>query len=576
MGHVESHPSEQKLAAVWDLAGDAMLFLDPEGVLDCNGAAQRLFGIDSREHAIGMPLHAFAPPTQADSRSSAEVFADGMRKVIASGAGRFDWEFRRPDGSTLVLDVILHALQMGGGRIAHGIFRDVTAQRAAARQLELDRLAAEGRLRHLSRHDALTGLANRSLFLEEGQQRLDAADRPDRVCLLCLDIDNFSRLNEALGHAAGDDALCAVGERLRSFVGPADLLARLGNDEFALLLADCGADAVAAIAGRLVAEQERPLSIGGQRFNVTVSVGIACACAPERSVESLMQQAAVARGVARRSGRGGWQIFAETMNAGMRDRWQLECELRTALQREQFVLHYQPQVDLSSNRITGVEALLRWQNPRLGLLAPNRFIGLAEDAGLIEPIGEWVLFEACRQGRRWLADGLAPVRMSVNVAARQFQRQSLTRLVERALDEAHLPPEGLELEMTESTFMEGSTDTIGILADLRDRGVSLAIDDFGTGYSSLSYLKHFPLDRLKMDRSFVRDIDRDPDDLAIARTVINLGHVLRLHVIAEGVETVAQLDLLRQHGCDEAQGYHFARALPVADIEILLGRPALH
>ena len=576
MGHGEQHSSEKKLEAIWEHAGDAMVFLDADGLLDCNDAALRLFGIDSREHAIGLPLHAFAPPTQADGRPSAQAFADGRRKVIESGAERFDWQFRHADGSTLVLDVILHAVQMGGGQVVHGIFRDVTEQRRAARELETARLAAESSLRHLSRQDALTGLPNRSLFLEEGQRRIDAGRQPDRVCLLCIDVDNFRRVNEALGQTVGDGALRAVGARLRHFAGSADLLARLGSDEFALLLTDCSADAAEGIARSLVAEQEQPLTVGDRRFNVTVSVGIACLGAPAQSLESLMQQAATAMNVARQNGRGGWQMFAETMNVGMRDRWRLESDLRTALERRQFVLHYQPQVDLPSNRIIGVEALVRWQNPRLGLVAPDRSIALAEEAGLIESIGEWVLFEACRQSQRWLASGLTPVRMSVNVAARQFQRASLTALVGRALGEASLAPEWLELEMTESTLMEGSSDTISILSALRDQGVSLALDDFGTGYSSLSYLKRFPLDRLKLDQSFVRDIDCDPDNLAIASAIINLGHTLRLTVIAEGVETVAQLDLLRRHQCDQAQGFHFARALPAADMGVLLGRPALH
>jgi diguanylate cyclase (GGDEF)-like protein/PAS domain S-box-containing protein len=575
MGHVKQSSCEQKLKAVWELAGDAMVFLDADGLLDCNDAALRLFGIDSREHAIGRPLHAFAPPTQADGRLSAQVFADGRLRVIASGVERFDWHFRRADGATLVLDVILHAVQMGGGEIVHGVLRDVTAQRLAAREVEIARLAAESSLRHLSRQDALTGLPNRSLFLEEGQRRLDAVRQPDRACVLCVDVDNFRRVNEVLGVTVGDGALRAVGERLRHFVDSTDLLARLGSDEFALLLTDCSADGAAEIARRLVAEQEQPLMVDDQLFSVTVSVGVACLGAPTQSLEALLQQAAMAMNVARQNGRGGWQMFAETINAGMRDRWQLEHELRTALERRQFVLHYQPQVDLRSNWIVGVEALVRWQNPRLGLLPPYHFIALAEEVGLIESIGEWVLFEACRQNQRWLANGLTPVRMSVNVAARQFQRTSLTALVGRALAEARLAPEWLTLEMTESTLMEGSSDTIGILSDLRDQGVSLAIDDFGTGYSSLSYLKLFPLDRLKVDQSFVRDIDCDPDNLAIAGAIINLAHTLRLTVIAEGVETVAQLDLLRQQRCDQAQGFHFARALPAADMEVLLGSPAL-
>ena len=574
MSHATQSSSEQKLKAIWELAGDAMVFLDADGLLDCNDAALNLLGIASSEHAVGMPLAGFAPRYQSDGRASAQVFAEGRLKVIASGVERFEWDFRRTDGETLLLDVILHAVQMGGGQVVHGILRDVTAQRLAAREVDVARLAAESSLRHLSRQDALTGLPNRSMFLEEGQRRLDAAGDPQRVCLLCIDVDNFRGVNDALGEAAGDGALREIGERLRRFAGPADLLARLGSDEFALLMTDCGADAAAEIARLLIAEHERPLAIGEHPFSVTVSVGIASLGVPAQSLETLMQQAATAMNVARQGGRGSWRMFADTMHAGMRDRWRLESELRSAIRDRQLVLHYQPQVDLKSNRIVGVEALLRWHNPRLGFLEPERFIVLAEEAGLIDSIGEWILFEACRQSRRWLAKGLQPVRMSVNVVARQFQ-DTLPTLVERALVEAGIGPEWLTLEMVESTLMDHSSKTLGILSALREQGVALAIDDFGTGYSSLAYLKRFPLDHLKIDQSLIHGIERHADDLAIVGAVINLGHTLRLTVVAEGVENPAQVDLLRRHGCDQAQGFHFARALPAADAEVLLARSAL-
>ncbi len=566
--------SEQKLKAVWELAGDAMVFLDGDGLLDCNDAALRLLGLDSSEHAVGMPLSSFAPETQADGRPSAQVFAEARLAVIRSGVERFEWKFRRADGETLVLDVILHAVDMGGGQIVHGIFRDVTAQRAAAHGVEIARQAAESSLRHLSRQDALTGLPNRSLFLEEGQRKLDAAGDGAGVCVLCIDVDNFRRVNEALGETIGDAALRAIADRLRQCVGGGDLLARLGSDEFALLSCDCSADGAARLAQRIVGALEQPLAVREHRFSVTASVGIAGPAVRALGLEALMQQAATAVDVARQNGRGSFQAFAESMHAGMRDRWQLESELKSAIAKRQLVLHYQPQVALESNRIVGVEALLRWRNPRLGLLDPERFIPLAEEAGIIESIGEWILFEACRQSRAWLAKGLRPVRMSVNVVARQF-KSDLPPLVERALLEARIGPEWLTLEMVESTLMDHSDETIAILSALRDRGVALAIDDFGTGYSSLSYLKRFPLDHLKIDQSLIQGIDHHADDLAIVGALINLGHTLRLTVVAEGVEAATQLELLRRAGCDQAQGFYFARAVPAADAEVLLARSAL-
>ena len=361
--------------------------------------------------------------TQADGRSSSQVFAEGRLKVIASGVERFDWEFQPPGGETLLLDVILHAVQMGGGQIVHGILRDVTAQRLAAREVDIARLAAESSLRHLSRQDALTGLPNRSLFLDEGQRRLDAIARAAIASACsCIDVDNFRGLNDALGEAVGDGVLRAVGERLRRFAGPADLLARLGSDEFALLLTDCSADA----AGR-----DRPppdCSAGTAAHDRRASIE-----RDRRRRHCLSRRAGAkprgldAAGVdrdERRVARAGVAVggcfpkrcapacaIAGSSKANCAWRWSSGNSC----------LHYQPQVELQSNRIVGVEALLRWHNPRLGFLEPVRFIALAEEAGLIESIGEWMLFQACRQSGRWLAKGLTPVRMSVNVVASPVQ-----------------------------------------------------------------------------------------------------------------------------------------------------------
>jgi len=276
---------------------------------------------------------------------------------------------------------------------------------------------------------------------------------------------------------------------------------------------------------------------------------------------------------AREKGRGAWQMFAETLHAVIRDRWQLEGELRTALERRQFVVYYQPQVDLASGRIVGAEALVRWQNPRLGLVDPDRFIGLAEEVGLIEPIGEWVLFEACHQNQLWLEKGLPPVRMAVNVAARQFQRASLPVLVRRALVEARLPPERLTLEMTESTLMESSSDAIGILSDLREQGVSLALDDFGTGYSSLGHLRKLPIDILKIDKSFVDGAGAASEEQQMMPAIIDLGRMLKMETVAEGIERPEQFMRLRVLDCDLGQGFLFAKPVSANEIETLLKTP---
>lgn len=563
-------PEQRKLQAVWEHAGDAMLFLDRDGVLDCNDAGLRLFGLESGDSLLGQPLHAFAPACQPDGNTSQQAFADGVRQTLRTGCERFEWVFQRNDRSPLILDVILHAVQMGGGQVAHGIFRDVTLQRQAARQLELNRQRTEARLHHLAHHDGLTGLPNRAQFMAEGRRLLSAPHPSGSVCLLSLDIDNFSAINDGLGHAIGDQLLREVATRIQRHLPGSHLAARLGGDEFAVLLPGWGADETTALAQRLSADICVPIEAGRHRLSITSAIGISHVRDRLPDLESLMQQADIAMHVAKQAGRGNCRLFAEDLHAHVRDRLSLESHLQGALERREFELYYQPQIDLPSRAIVGVEALIRWNHPLLGRVSPDRFIPLAEHTGLIEHIGEWVLREACRQNVAWQQGGIAPLRMSVNVSARQFQRPRLQSAVAQALAETGLAPDLLELELTESTLMEALTPTMQSLSALRNLGVTLAIDDFGTGYSSLAYLKRFPIDRLKLDRSFVSEIDRDPDYLAIAHAVIHLGHNLRLGVIAEGVETRSQLDLLQRHQCEQAQGFLFAHPLSARDMETML------
>lgn len=559
--------AERKLKAVWDYSSEAMAFLDGDGFLDCNDAGRLLFGFAEREAFLGRTLAHFALDAQPDGRPAAEVVDGNLRKAVERGHARFECLFRRADGSGtgFMADIVVHPIELGGGRIVHAIFRDVTQRWERERDAREAKEAAEDRLRRVENFDALTGLPNRESMLRTIGEAVGAPGSP-RLALLILDIGDFRTINDSLGRETGDRLLVAVARRLRTALASGDAVARVGGDEFAVLLAGGGAAAAERVAERLAGELSTPLIIGSHRLAVTPAIGISRFPGDARDADEMLKHADTAMYCAKADGRGGCRVFEPRMTTGAFERLTLEGELRRAVEQQAFELHYQPQVDLETGRVVGLEALIRWPHPQLGLLPPARFIPLAEQTGLIVPIGEWVMREACRQLGRWKAAGLPAVRVAVNVSARQFRSGDLADTVARVLAE-HPTGEGqLELEFTEGILMEQTEATVAILAQLRGMGVRMSVDDFGTGYSSLAYLRRFPLDALKLDRSFVADIDSDADNQAIARAVISLGHSLRLEVIAEGVETTAQLELLRAQGCDQAQGFLFARPAPAGEI----------
>jgi diguanylate cyclase (GGDEF)-like protein len=420
------------------------------------------------------------------------------------------------------------------------------------------------RLEHQATHDILTGLANRSLLNERMRQAMAHAQRQGTVmAVVFLDLDQFKFVNDTLGHTAGDELLKHAAERLRACVRDGDTVARLGGDEFVLLLAaQPHVPAVSHAVERVLSTMAQPYRMLGKEFTTTCSIGVSLFPRDGTDVETLLKHADAAMYRAKALGRNGFHFFTAEINAALSERLSLERDLRRAIQAREFHLHYQPKVALGSGALTGAEALVRWAHPELGLLSPARFIPLAEETGLILPLGEWILRQACLRARAWLDAGLDLKLISVNISARQFEQQDLVRRVADVLGATGLPPACLELELTESMMMAHAEEYIERLNALKTLGVQLSVDDFGTGYSSLSYLKRFPVDRLKIDRSFVRDIVTDPDDAAIAQAVIRLGQILGLAVTAEGVETDEQLDFLRRHGCDEAQGYYFSPPLP--------------
>jgi len=437
-----------------------------------------------------------------------------------------------------------------------------------------ERQRYEETIRHQAFHDALTGLPNRMLFKDRLALEIARAKRNKQMlAVLFLDLDRFKLVNDTLGHDMGDQMLKIIARRLVGYVREDDTVARLGGDEFTVLLPEIlQAENAVKVARKILRAIREPVHIGVHELYISTSIGIALYPNDGEDAESLLKNADTAMYRAKENGKNNYQLYTAAMNAKAFERLAMENGLRRALDRNEFVVYYQPKVNMNTGKIIGMEALVRWQIPGRGLILPGDFIPLAEDTGLIVPIGEWVLRTACAQNKTWQDAGLPPLRVAVNLSARQFQLQNLVEVVSRILRETGLEPRWLELEITESVAMQNAEYTVKMLHELKDMGIQLAIDDFGTGYSSLNYLKRFPISKLKIDKSFVSEIGTEQDNEAIASTVIVLGQSLKLGVVAEGVETKAQYDFLRQHQCDEMQGYLFGKPVPPDRFEEMIRR----
>ncbi|MBS1131432.1 MAG: diguanylate cyclase/phosphodiesterase with sensor(s) [Proteobacteria bacterium] len=505
-----------------------------------------MFGYSAEELLDQMgPLDLILPEQHA--------FVIEQMQLRAAGVLGHNYELTglRKDGSTLPVMVLGSPSVIGGLPASVGTVLDISAQKAA-----------EQRIRELADYDVLTGLPNRRLLRERFEQLLAAAEREkSEIAVIFLDLDHFKRVNDSLGHSVGDELLCEVARRLDSVVRRIDTLARLGGDEFIFAMPGFHTAAAVEVARRLVEVFSRPFEVAGHELTVTPSLGISIYPHDGRDLETLLRNADTAMYRAKEMGRNAFQFYSSEMNTTTLDRLLMESNLRRALVQNEFILHYQPLVNLETGLIIGVEALIRWLHPELGLIMPDRFIHVAEETGLINPIGDWVLCEACRQAKAWCDAGLPPICMAVNVAPVQFRQAGFVEMVAGALATSGLDASRLELELTERTVMHDADINMGTLSALHRMGVELSLDDFGTGYSSLAYLKRFPVGKLKIDRSFVNDLETDPDDWAIASTIVSMGRSLRMTVLAEGVEKVEQLALLRKMGCDMAQGYYFSRPM---------------
>jgi diguanylate cyclase (GGDEF)-like protein len=440
-----------------------------------------------------------------------------------------------------------------------------------------EKTTADARIEYLASHDSLTGLPNREMYNELLHFAIESAGRHDRqFAVLFIDLDRFKIINDSLGHEAGDSLLVEIANRLRQNLRSSDIVARLGGDEFVVILEQIGErDDVETLARKLLLAISESIQLSGHECHTTASIGIAMFPADGSDVHTLTKNADMAMYLAKEDGKNDFRFFTREVKMQSIERLTLETALRHALERSEFSLHYQPKVDLVTRQITGVEALLRWTHPERGMLPPSQFIPLAEETGLIVPIGRWVLREACAQNMAWQRRGLRPVSMAVNLSPRQFVDESLLQDIDEALAASGMSPVLLQLEVTESMVMRNVPRAIKVLDAVQSRGIRLAIDDFGTGYSSMSLMKQFPIDTIKIDRSFVRDLPDDSEDRAIAQAIISMGKALGMTIVAEGVETAEQEAFLRNNACDEMQGYLFSKPVPAAELAKLLQPTAL-
>ncbi len=545
--------SEERLAKFSEASTEGIYFHQDGVYTDVNPAMAAMLGY-TREELIG--------------RNALDFVAEDYRKIVSDymAAQREDvYEAVAicRDGTRLPVELVAKTLHRNGEVYRLGIFRDIR-----------ERKAAEARINFLAYHDVLTGLPNRRLLLERLDSLLAMSRRhQNHLAVLFIDLDHFKTVNDSLGHHAGDLLLAEVAARIQGAVREVDVVARQGGDEFIVVLADLAQPELAAsVAVKLLVQVAAPFDIDGHAVSVAPSIGISVFPRDGTTADDLIRHADSAMYLSKQSGRGQYQFYAPELSVRAYNDLSKEAALRDAVRHGNFELHYQPQIDVNGDRITGIEALVRWRRPDGVLVAPNDFIGFAEERGLIGAIGRWVLSEACRQNKAWQDAGLPKIPIAVNVSPVQFKTGNLVADVERVLRQTGLEGRYLEVELTEGALMSDSATVTGKFATLRNLGVKLSIDDFGTGYSSLAYLKRYPIDKLKIDRTFVRDIETDEDDVAIALAIVQMGRTLKLTVLAEGVENEAQLDMLRAQGCQEFQGFLLCKALPADEAGDLLRR----
>lgn len=548
---------EKKYRVLHENAFDGIVIADCSGlIIDSNTSVEKIFGYEEDE-LVGKDISILIPEMYS------EKYEKGLKRFVETGEGSImeqvlQLEGKRKSGELFPIELTLSELTIDGSLLLSGTMRDISERRKS-----------EERIEQLAYYDQLTGLPNRVLFMDRLKQSLARARRYDtQLGLLFLDLDRFKTLNDTLGHTIGDQFLKAAAERLTYFTRSSDSVARIGGDEFVIFVADQeDVSGIMVVAGKIASIFKEPFDINGNEFFLTASIGVSAYPQDGEDVTTLMKNADTAMYRAKDEGGGGVSHYSPSMNARAIERLELENKLRRAEAREEFYLDYQPQVDSSTCKVVGVEALLRWRDEKRGIISPADFIPVAEITRLIVPIGEWVLREACEEMVRLHEDGLRDLNIAVNVSLYQLKDRRFLDTLSRILEETGLDPKYLELEITESVAMENVDESVKMLNELKSKGVRLSIDDFGTGYSSLEYLKRMPIDVLKIDMSFIRNIIEDDDDRKIVETIVNIAHGFNCKVVAEGVETPEQLKILRDFGCDIIQGYLFSRPVKPEELK---------
>lgn len=559
---------ESMLGRIINASSNELLVFHAETLnfVEANEGAQRNLGYDMQELGLRTPLDIMPGMSRPELDSLLQPLRDGTQNQVV-----FEARHHRKDGSHYCVQISLQLCRTEQPQVFFEVIQDIT-----------ERKRADEKIRYLAFYDSLTNLPNRRLFEEHLSHDLSRARRSGKhLATLFLDLDRFKHINDTLGHRVGDSLLKEVAERLKHCVragdsiaggnaSGADLVSRFGGDEFIILLTEQGDyGAAAMVAERILTGLKQPIKAEGHEFVVGASIGIAVYPEDGEDAETLIRNADAAMYHAKGVGKNNYQFYAREMNIHSLLKFTLESDLHKALERNELVLYYQPQVDLATGKVVGAEGLIRWCHPERGLISPNEFISIAEETGLILPIGEWVIRIACEQQQAWHACGF-DIRVAVNLSSKQLRHNTLKKVVYDVLRTSGVNPALLEFELTETSIMQNAGESVTLLSELKEMGISLAVDDFGTGYSSLSHLKRFPLDTIKIDRSFVGDVTSDHDSAAIVAAIIAMAKSLGLTTIAEGVETVQQLEFLREHGCDQVQGYLYSKPLPADQFPLLL------
>ena len=561
---------EQKTVfeTLYQKSADGIWLLRDNIFIDCNEAIVKMFGGSDKSQLINISPKDIAPQFQPDGESSYEKSLKMNKKALDNGVHKFEWHAKKIDGTLFWISVVITTIAMQDSVIQHCSIRDITKRK----ELEEENKKQKKLLMHQVEHDILTGLPNRNLLQDRLIQAIKKASRDEKVlAVMFVDIDKFKSINDTLGHDAGDMLLRTIALRMKETMRETDTVARLSGDEFIILIDSCkdASDIFVAIK-KLVLAFGAPFIFGNESFKVTMSIGVSVYPHDGESASKLLKNADVAMYKAKMEGRNRYKFFDQEMNQETSEHLEIEKSLHRALKENELLLYYQPQINLQSEKIVGFEALIRWNHPTKGLVAPSYFIHIAEESELIIEIGKWVVQEAMRQMKTWYDEGLSPGKVAINFAGKQLESPKIDAYILYALKESGCRPEWIEIEIVERFIMKDTTKSIMLLQRFRDMGIDISIDDFGTGYSSLAYLKQLPVTKLKIDQSFVRNLESSPQDRAIAKTIIELGRGLGLKVLAEGVETEAEREFIYQSGCELMQGYLFSKPISAQEARILL------